>query len=138
MYFTFSSVASCDGPAGTNPHTKPTCADAACGVQEHHWAGTNEGRVSGTTREGGGTKSSVSAEQGGKENDEEERDGDEEEERAQRIAEPGEWLLPSRGEEDEEAADGGLKTAVALGGRILNPATLLEKRGISRCVTTPY
>ncbi|KAJ1209391.1 hypothetical protein NDU88_004769 [Pleurodeles waltl] len=61
-----------------------------------------------------------------------------EEERAQSNAEPGEWLLPSRGEEDEEAADGGLKTAVALGGGILRPAMLLEKRGISRCVTTPY
>ncbi|KAJ1091397.1 hypothetical protein NDU88_004523 [Pleurodeles waltl] len=52
---------------------------------------------------------------------EEERERDEEEKRGQSNAEPGEWLLPSWGEEDEAAADGGLKAPVALGGGILNP-----------------
>ncbi|KAJ1094206.1 hypothetical protein NDU88_007284 [Pleurodeles waltl] len=73
------------------------------------------------TQEGGGTKRSASAEQGEKEIDEErvgdeergksskeEREGDEEEERGQSNVEPGVWLLPSRGEEDEEVADRGL------------------------------
>ncbi|KAJ1190452.1 hypothetical protein NDU88_007190 [Pleurodeles waltl] len=49
----------------------------------------------------------------------------------------GERFLPSRGEEDEEVADGGLNTAVAPGGKTRNPATLLEKRGTSMCVYTP-
>ncbi|KAJ1189673.1 hypothetical protein NDU88_006416 [Pleurodeles waltl] len=66
----------CDGPAGTSPHTRLTCAAAACGVQEHHGTATNEGRGSGTTREGGGTKRSASAEREVEENNEE-RDGDE-------------------------------------------------------------
>ncbi|KAJ1217566.1 hypothetical protein NDU88_005160 [Pleurodeles waltl] len=96
-------------------------------------------------QEGGGSKRSASAERGRKENNEErdgdeeqregseeEREGDEKEKQGQSNSEPGEWLLPSLGEEDDEAADGGLKTAVTLGGGILNPATLLEKRGIAR------
>ncbi|KAJ1184910.1 hypothetical protein NDU88_001707 [Pleurodeles waltl] len=113
-----TELGTCDGPAGTDPHTKPTCADAACGVQEHHGAGTNEGRASGMTRKGGVTKRLAPAERGKEESDEEgdgdeerekggeeERERDKKEERGQSNAEPGEWLLPSRGEEDEEAAD---------------------------------
>ncbi|KAJ1166297.1 hypothetical protein NDU88_006705 [Pleurodeles waltl] len=118
---------------------------------EHHGAATNERRGSGTTREGGGTKRSASAVQGRKENDEErdgdkegrdsgkeEREEDEEDKLGQRNLESGEWLFPSRGEEDDEAADGGLRTTVTLGGGMQNSATLLEKRGIARCVNVPY
>ncbi|KAJ1142730.1 hypothetical protein NDU88_009043 [Pleurodeles waltl] len=75
------------------------------------------------------------------EREEEEEKGDEvlvrKEERGTSNAERGEWLLPSRGEEDEEVADGDLQPAVALGGGIRKTSTLLEKHGLSRCVTTP-
>ncbi|KAJ1202499.1 hypothetical protein NDU88_006298 [Pleurodeles waltl] len=40
----------------------------------------------------------------------------------------GERFLPSRGEEYREAADGGLNTAVAPGGKAKNPATLQQVR----------
>ncbi|KAJ1188594.1 hypothetical protein NDU88_005353 [Pleurodeles waltl] len=141
----------CDGLAGTRPHTRPTCVAAACGVQEHHGAATKERRDSGSTREGGGTRRSTSAEQGTKENDEEwdgdeegqdggkkKREEDEEVKQGQRKLEFGEWFLPNWGEEDDEVADGGLSTAATMGGRAQNPATLLEKRGIARCVDVPY
>ncbi|KAJ1151779.1 hypothetical protein NDU88_004559 [Pleurodeles waltl] len=98
-------------------------------------------------REGGWTKRSASAERRLKENDEErdgeeegrdggkeEREGDEEDTRGQRNLDSGERLLPIRGEEDDEAADGGLRTAAILGGGMQNPAMLLEKRGVARCV----
>ncbi|KAJ1115821.1 hypothetical protein NDU88_004043 [Pleurodeles waltl] len=105
----------------------------------------------GSSREGGGTRRSASAVQGEQENDEE-RDGDKEERdrgkreqeedvesiQGQRNLEAGEWLLPNRGEEDDEAADGGRSNAATLGSGEQNPATLLEKRGIARCVETPY
>ncbi|KAJ1162266.1 hypothetical protein NDU88_002734 [Pleurodeles waltl] len=42
-----------------------------------------------------------------------------------------------RREEDEEAANGGANTAAAPGSRAKNPATLLEKGGTIRCVSTP-
>ncbi|KAJ1201982.1 hypothetical protein NDU88_005786 [Pleurodeles waltl] len=82
-----------------------------------------------------GVKKRPASESGEVESDEEES-GEEEsgEEESDGI---GERFLPSRGEEDEEAADGGLNTAVALGGKTKNPTTLLEKRGISRCMSTP-
>ncbi|KAJ1148363.1 hypothetical protein NDU88_001200 [Pleurodeles waltl] len=141
----------CDGLAGTRPHTRPTCAAAACGVQEHHGATTNEQRASGSTREGGGTRRSVSAEEGGKEDDAEwnrdeqgrdggkrEREEDEEVNQDQRNLVSGVWLLPNCGEEDDEAADRGLSTAATRGGGVQNPATLLEKRGIARCVEIQY
>ncbi|KAJ1113643.1 hypothetical protein NDU88_001885 [Pleurodeles waltl] len=102
-------------------------------------------------REGGWTRRSALAEQEEKENDEErdgdeegrdggkkEQEDDEEVEQGQRNLESGEWLLPNRGEEDEEAEDGSLSTAATLGGGAQNPATLLEKRGIARCVDIVY
>ncbi|KAJ1125911.1 hypothetical protein NDU88_004326 [Pleurodeles waltl] len=127
---------------------RPTCAAAASVVQEHHGAATNERRDAGSTQEGGGTRRSASEEQESKEKDEE-RDGarrdeteeqeeDEEITQGQRTLEAGEWLLPNRGEEDDEAADGGLNTAATLGSGTQSPATLLEKRGITRCVDLPY
>ncbi|KAJ1152935.1 hypothetical protein NDU88_005708 [Pleurodeles waltl] len=77
--------------------------------------------------EGGGEKMPVS--EGDEESGEEEEESGEEEEENGGI---GEQFFPSRGEEDEEAADGGPNTAVAPGGRAKNPATLLEKRGTIR------
>ncbi|KAJ1085908.1 hypothetical protein NDU88_006032 [Pleurodeles waltl] len=138
----------CDGLAGTCPYTSPTCAAAACGVQEHLGAATNEKPDAGSTQEGGGSRRSAvtGEEENAKEQhgNEEERDGgttdrdeDEEVTAGQRRAEIGVWLLPNRGEEEDEAADGGLNTAAILGGGAQNPATLLEKRGIARCVGTP-
>ncbi|KAJ1171336.1 hypothetical protein NDU88_003199 [Pleurodeles waltl] len=120
----------CDGPAGTSPHTRPTCADVACGVQEHHGASA-ERDVEENDEERDGDEER-------RDSGKEEREGDEEEKRGQSNPEPGEWLLPNRGIEDHEAAGGGLQTVVTLGGGMQNPARLLEEHGIVRCVTTPY
>ncbi|KAJ1098031.1 hypothetical protein NDU88_003147 [Pleurodeles waltl] len=65
-----------------------------------------------------GKKESGKEECGEKESGEEKSDG------------IGEQFLPSRGEEEEEAADGGLNTVGALGGKTKNPST-------RRCVSTP-
>ncbi|KAJ1119316.1 hypothetical protein NDU88_007502 [Pleurodeles waltl] len=76
------------------------------------------------------------------ENDEE-RDGvkkkreeDNEITQGQRNLEAGEWLLPNRGEEDDEVADGGLSTVATLGGGVQNPATLLEEWHCQVCKHT--
>ncbi|KAJ1179482.1 hypothetical protein NDU88_004716 [Pleurodeles waltl] len=142
----------CDGPAGTDPCTEPTCAATACGILELHGASPNRkrslamtsGLPGGTKNEGQMKKSAFGTRRGDDkevECEEEEEKGDEvlvgKEERGTSNSERGEWLLPGRGEEDEEAADGGLQPAVSLGGGIQNPATLLEKGGLTRCVTTP-
>ncbi|KAJ1099055.1 hypothetical protein NDU88_004159 [Pleurodeles waltl] len=46
--------------AGAHPHTLPTCADAACGVPEHHGLSANERGATRTTREGGEIRRSAS------------------------------------------------------------------------------
>ncbi|KAJ1176616.1 hypothetical protein NDU88_001887 [Pleurodeles waltl] len=92
-------------------------------------------------REGGGSTRLVSAEPEREENDEE-RDGDEEG-RDGGITEREEDEDVTQGQrnveigEEDVAADGGLSTTATLGGGAQNPATLLEKRGITRCVGTP-
>ncbi|KAJ1139683.1 hypothetical protein NDU88_006050 [Pleurodeles waltl] len=137
----------CDGPVGDGPCTKPTSADTAPGAQEQPGAGTNERYSSAMTselrkgnREEGVEKRSASAtgeEESGEKKSNEEESGEEESGEQEKSGEEiGERFLPSRGEEDEEAADGGLHPTVALEGKTKNPATLLEKRGTSRCVTT--
>ncbi|KAJ1092011.1 hypothetical protein NDU88_005125 [Pleurodeles waltl] len=138
----------CDGPVRDCPYTKLTGADTAPGAREQPGAGTNQMSLSAVTssaRDGnterGGEKTLVSEgdeERGGEEEErgsEEEESGGEEEEENRGI---GEQFVPSRGEEGEEAADGGSNTAVAPGGRAKNPATLLKKRGTIRCVSTPH
>ncbi|KAJ1145377.1 hypothetical protein NDU88_011664 [Pleurodeles waltl] len=112
----------CDGLAGTDPCTELTCAAAACGIPELHGANTNEkhsfsmtsGLPAGTKNEGRVKKSAFGTRREDNkevEREEEEEKGDEalvgKEKRGTSNAERGEWLLPSRGEEDEEAADGG-------------------------------
>ncbi|KAJ1109910.1 hypothetical protein NDU88_007267 [Pleurodeles waltl] len=84
----------------------------------------------------GGEKVGVRVRRG--KGDEEESCEEERDEEEKSAKEFGERFLPSRGEEDEEAADGGLQPAVAPGGETQNPATLLEKHGLDRCMTTPY
>ncbi|KAJ1167214.1 hypothetical protein NDU88_007607 [Pleurodeles waltl] len=99
--------------------------------------------------EGGGTKRLALAvreendeeqdgDKEGRDGGKEEQEGDEEDNRGQRNLESGEWLLPSRGEEEDKAADRGLRIAVTLGSGMQNHATLLEKGGIARCVNIPY
>ncbi|KAJ1127092.1 hypothetical protein NDU88_005498 [Pleurodeles waltl] len=111
---------------------------------------TNEKQDAGSTREGGGSRRSTLAEPKKEENakeqdgDEKGRDGgitdqegDEEVTPGQRNTEIGVWFLPNQGEEEDEVADGGWSTAATLEGRAQNPALLLEKCGIARCVGTP-
>ncbi|KAJ1146309.1 hypothetical protein NDU88_012586 [Pleurodeles waltl] len=59
--------------------------------------------------------------------EEEEEDGDVEE-----------LCLPRKKEEYEEVAAEERSTEVAPGGRAKDPATLLEKRGTTRCVSPPH
>ncbi|KAJ1115488.1 hypothetical protein NDU88_003712 [Pleurodeles waltl] len=122
------TLCDCDGLAGTRPHTRPTCAAAACGVPEHHGAATNVRGDAGSTWEGGGTRRSPSTPQGEKEN-EEEKNGEErvaeEEERdrgvrkrednmesiqGRRTLETGECFFPNWETEIDEAVDGGRNT----------------------------
>ncbi|KAJ1141075.1 hypothetical protein NDU88_007411 [Pleurodeles waltl] len=134
----------CDGLAGTHPHTRLTCAAAACGAPERPSATTNEPRASGAMQEGGGIRRSASAKEREKEDGakgigkEEGRDGektdDEETHRDQRTLMSGERFLPNRRGEDNIEADRGLNTAATREDGAQDPATLLEKRGITRCV----
>ncbi|KAJ1135352.1 hypothetical protein NDU88_001792 [Pleurodeles waltl] len=94
----------CDGPVGDGPCTKPTCADTAPGAQEQPGAGTNE-RCSSAMTSG--------MRNGNPEEGVEKRLASESGRRAARSEGIGERFPPSRGEEDKEAADGGLNTAVA-------------------------
>ncbi|KAJ1092130.1 hypothetical protein NDU88_005242 [Pleurodeles waltl] len=117
------AVGICDGLAGTRPHTPPTCA--AGGVREHHRTTTNGRGEAGSTWEVGGIRRSASAPQKRKENGEErvdeegERDGgvrEREDDMAntpgRRTLETGEWFVPDRGIEDDEAAIGDRNNAV--------------------------
>ncbi|KAJ1176383.1 hypothetical protein NDU88_001664 [Pleurodeles waltl] len=121
-----------------------TCADSAGAAPEHPDATTNELRASGASREGGGLKQAASAEEEEEENSarenwrkegrDSERTEEEETLQGERIWMSGERYLLNRGGEINIAADGGLNAAVAQEDGAQEPATLLEKRGTSRCV----
>ncbi|KAJ1198250.1 hypothetical protein NDU88_002093 [Pleurodeles waltl] len=64
---------------------------------------------------------------------EDERGGEEEEEDGD-VDEP---RLPQKREDEEVAAEEG-STEAAPGGRVKDPAMLLEKRGTTRCVCPPH
>ncbi|KAJ1178218.1 hypothetical protein NDU88_003465 [Pleurodeles waltl] len=109
----------CDGLARKTPRTKPTCAGAARGVLEHHGESTNEGRSSpvmsgfqaGTRKEE--VEKRLATASGSVEGVEEENCEEERREPGESDEESGEWFLPSWGEKEDEAANGGLHPAVA-------------------------
>ncbi|KAJ1128145.1 hypothetical protein NDU88_006524 [Pleurodeles waltl] len=122
-----------DGPVGDGPCSIVTGANPAPGTPEQPGAGPNQESSAAVTWRGrGGNR--TSGEEKTPMSEEDERGGEEEEEDGD-VDEP---CLPRKTEEDKEVAAGEWNTAAAPGCRAKNPAMLLEKRGLIRCVSPPH
>ncbi|KAJ1127510.1 hypothetical protein NDU88_005909 [Pleurodeles waltl] len=113
-----------------------TCADAAGAAPDLPAVPSREWLASTPTQEDRRSKGSASGpgESGRRGEEDGERMEDKEPRRNERSLRTGERFLHNRREVNITVAHGGPSTTVAWEDGALDPATLLEKRGSSRCV----